>query len=512
MSEDKHPEYVDLAHYRINTDVAKQLPEQYARAYSALALSEDEDGILVGMVDPNDIDAVDAIGQELGSPVITTRIDEDALDTILDTVYRRSEQISMHAEALEEELHATSQQTRGSGGSEQEQVTDAPVINLLQSLFEDAVQVGASDIHIEPDESFLRLRMRVDGLLQEQIMGEKKIAPAIALRLKLIAGLNIAEKRIPQDGRFNMRVKDKPIDVRLSTLPTEYGETAVMRLLDQSEDNVGLEKTGMDDDLLARFRKLLHRRDGVILVTGPTGSGKSTTLTSALKELNQPETKIISIEDPVEYHIPRVTQAQVSEKLGMTFAAILRSALRQDPDVVMVGEMRDVETSNIAMRAALTGHLVLSTLHTNDSASTAFRLIDMGIKGFLVGTTLRGVLAQGLARRSCSECQQQHTLADHERNWLQAVESPVIDENTVFYEGKGCAYCNHTGYRGRVGVFELLELDKEMIDALREDEPSRFHKQASKVLYGERMVDNALKLAVKGKTSVAEVMRVIGEV
>lgn len=507
----KHPEYVDLAHYRINTDIAKRLPEKYARAYSALALNEDEDGILVGMTDPDDIDAVDAIGQALGEPVITTQIDEDALDTILDTVYRRSEEISVHAEALQEELHKSSSQP-GSGSSEEDEITDAPVINLLQSLFEDAVQIGASDIHIEPDESFLRLRMRVDGLLQEQIIGEKKIAPAIALRLKLIAGLNIAEKRLPQDGRFNMRVKDKPVDVRLSTLPTEYGEAAVMRLLDQSQDEVGLEQIGMGDEYLKRFRKLLARRDGVILVTGPTGSGKSTTLTSALQELNKPEVKIMSIEDPVEYRIPRVTQAQVNEKLGMTFATVLRTALRQDPDIIMVGEMRDVETANIAMRAALTGHLVLSTLHTNDSASTAFRLIDMGIKGFLVGTTLRGVLAQSLARKACTECLVEHELEDHERAWLKAANSPVISDDTVFYQGEGCAYCNHTGYSGRIGVFELLELDSEMIEALRNNEPSRFYDHAAKVLHGQRMVDNALQIAVDAKTSVAEVIRVIGEV
>ena len=510
MSSD-YPEYVDLAHYRINTDVAKKLPENYARAYSALALAEDSEGILVGMVDPNDIDAVDAIGQALGSPVITTRIDEDALDKVLDTVYRHSEEISVHAEALQEELHKSSKGASASA-EEDEQVMDAPVINLLQSLFEDAVQVGASDIHIEPDESFLRLRMRVDGMLQEQIIGEKRIMGAIALRLKLIAGLNIAEKRLPQDGRFNMKVKEKPVDVRLSTLPTEYGESVVMRLLDQSQDDVGLEQVGMSDDFLKRFRKLLGRRDGVILVTGPTGSGKSTTLTSALQELNKPEVKVISIEDPVEYRIPRITQAQVNEKLGMTFAAVLRTALRQDPDVIMVGEMRDVETANIAMRAALTGHLVLSTLHTNDSASTAFRLIDMGIKGFLVGTTLRGVLAQSLARRSCTECTKEHTLEGHELSWLKSANSPVVDDDTVFYQGEGCSYCGQTGYKGRVGVFELLELDNEMIEALRNNEPSRFYDRAGKVLHGERMVDNALQLAVEGKTSVAEVIRVIGEV
>lgn len=509
MSDNKHPSYVDLAHYRVNTDVAQMLPEKYARAYSALALSEDQDGILVGMVDPNDIDAVDAIGQVLQAPVITTQIDEAALDKILDSIYRRSDEISVHAEALQEELHKSSGQTKEQG--EDEDVTDAPVINLLQSLFEDAVRVGASDIHIEPDETFIRLRMRVDGMLQEQIIGEKKIAPAIALRLKLIAGLNIAEKRLPQDGRFNMRVNDKPVDVRLSTLPTEYGESAVMRLLDQSEDDVGLEQIGMGENYLKRFRKLLHRRDGVILVTGPTGSGKSTTLTSSLQELNKPETKVISIEDPVEYRIPRVVQAQVNEKLGLSFATVLRTCLRQDPDVIMVGEMRDAETANIAMRAALTGHLVLSTLHTNDSASTAFRLIDMGIKGFLVGTTLRGVLAQGLARRLCQDCKEEHTLQTHEKNWLQSVESPSVDDNTVFYEGKGCSYCSETGYRGRVGVFELLELDEEMVDALRENEPSRFYNQAAKILHGERMVDNALHLAAQGTTSVTEAMRVIGE-
>ncbi len=307
--------------------------------------------------------------------------------------------------------------------SAESESAEAPVVKLLQTLFEDAVQARSSDIHIEPDETVVRIRQRVDGVLQEQVMKEKRVNSALVLRLKLMAGLNISEKRIPQDGRFNIRVKGRSIDVRVSTMPVQYGESVVMRLLDQSQGMLNLDVTGMPETLLENFRRMIKKPHGMILVTGPTGSGKTTTLYGALTELNRPEVKIITAEDPVEYRLPRITQVQVNPKIGLEFANVLRAALRQDPDVILVGEMRDHETAEIGLRAAMTGHLVLSTLHTNDSISSAMRLIDMGAEPFLVASSLLGVVAQRLVRKVCENCREAYEPTSQEQVWLNAVRS-----------------------------------------------------------------------------------------
>ena len=278
--------------------------------------------------------------------------------------------------------------------------SDAPVVRLIETVFEDALAAHASDIHIEPDETVLRIRRRIDGVLQEQVMDEKAIVPALVSRLKLMAGLDIAERRLPQDGRFNIKLKNKAGDVRFSTMPTQYGEAVVMRLLDHSDGVQGLDKIGLADDIKTRLEKAINRPHGLLLVTGPTGSGKTTTLYAALNELNKPEKKIITVEDPVEYRLPRINQVQVNQKVGLDFARVLRTTLRQDPDIILVGEIRDQETAEIALRASITGHLVMSTLHTNDAISTALRLIDMGVEGFLVASAVHAIVAQRLVRRS----------------------------------------------------------------------------------------------------------------
>jgi MSHA biogenesis protein MshE len=321
-----------------------------------------------------------------------------------------------------------------------------------------------------------------------------------------MSGLDIAEKRLPQDGRFHLRVADRPIDVRISTMPTAWGESVVMRLLDQSGDQLSLDQIGMPPEMLVRFRRLAQRPHGLLLVTGPTGSGKTTTLYAALRELNVAERKIVTVEDPVEYRLPRVQQVQVNPKIQLTFAGVLRSVLRHDPDVVMIGEMRDNETAQIGLRAALTGHLVLSTLHTNDAISSSIRLADMGVDGYLVASALRGIVAQRLVRRLCSNCREPASLSPGEHAWL-ASHSPE-DLGSQFQRGAGCSDCNRIGHRGRVGVYELLELDTDAADALRRGDHGEYERVARASRGFRSLTEAALDLARKGVTSLPEVLRV----
>ncbi len=372
------------------------------------------------------------------------------------------------------------------------------------------MQVGASDIHIEPDKEVIRIRQRVDGVLHEQEMKEIQIAPAVVVRLKLMAGLNISEKRLPQDGRFNMTVNGREIDVRISTMPVQYGESVVMRLLDQTRGALDIEQLGMRDELLHRFRKQIHQPHGMVLVTGPTGSGKTTTLYAALKLLNQPQSKIITVEDPVEYRMQRINQVQVQPKIGLNFAAVLRSALRQDPDIIMVGEMRDRETVEIGVSAAMTGHLVLSTLHTNDTVSTATRLLDMGVEGYLLATTLRAVLAQRLVRRVCESCAEDYQPDIYEATWLR--DRLYLDASQYHYKkGKGCLHCGFTGYRGRIGVYELLEMNSELAEALRREDTQEFVEAAGRAPGYRPLINEAHQYAIEGLTTLDEVLRLAGQ-
>ena len=498
---------VDLRHYEFKPDLVRRLPETSARRFRAMVLSETPRGYLVGMADPTDIFAFDEIARLLGRDIEQAVVSETELLRTFDQVYRRTEQISSLAEELGQELSESdfdvAQLMVG------DEVVDAPVVKLLQSLFEDAVGVGASDIHIEPDEDVLRIRQRVDSVLHEQVMNEKRIAPAVVLRLKLMAGLNISEKRLPQDGRFNIRVKGRNIDVRLSTMPIQWGESVVMRLLDQSGAMLRLEHLGMPGDMVKRFRKVLHHPSGMVLVTGPTGSGKSTTLYAALRELNVPGKKIITVEDPVEYRLPRINQVQVNARIGLEFSTVLRTALRQDPDIILVGEMRDRETAEIGLRAAMTGHLVLSTLHTNDAISTADRLLDMGAKGYLLAASLRAIIAQRLVRRICENCAEPYEPDEQERAWLQSTFGNGTGH--ALQHGRGCARCNNTGYRGRVGVYEYIEPDRDMLTALRKDDPEAFVVAARRSRHYRPLVRSALDYMRSGTTTLEEVLRIAGE-
>ncbi len=498
--------FVELSSYPLDTQTVRKLSEIQARRYRALVLAEEDGGYLIGLTDPTDIYAVDELQNILQKPVKVAVIRESDWLNAIDTLYRKTDEIGSIAEELDDALAATDIDLADleSGGD----LESAPVVRLLKTLFEDAVQAEASDIHIEPEERKLRIRQRVDGVLQEQVLDEPRIAPALVLRLKIMSGLDISEKRLPQDGRFNIRVNEHNVDVRISTMPVENGEAVVMRLLDQSRGIYNMKELGMPSDIQKRFERLVQVPHGLVLVTGPTGSGKSTTLYSALKQLNSPGKKIITAEDPVEYRLSRVNQVQVRAKFGLTFAKILRSALRQDPDIILIGEMRDQETAEIGLRAAMTGHLVLSTLHTNDAVTTALRLMDMGAEPYLVASSLKGVLAQRLVRRICEHCKEVRPLDENDKAWLNS-QVLEIEADHTFYQGKGCHHCNQTGYKGRVGIYELLEIDAATADALRRNDLAGFASAARRSKGFKPLLDSAMECATEGTTTLDEVFRVV---
>ena len=502
--------FIDLGQYNFRAELVGRLPETYARRYRAVVLEERDGELLVGMADPMDMFGYDEVSRYLGQTIGLAVVRESELVATLDLVYRRTSEIASFAVQLEGELAGDQFDiTRLTGGEED---TSTPVARLLHSIMEDAVQIRASDVHIEPDEEVLRIRQRVDGVLQEQVIKESRIAAALVSRLKLMAGLDISEKRLPQDGRFQLTIKNRDIDVRMSTLPVRHGESVVMRLLDQSGGATNLDQIGMAAETLRRFRRLIHYPHGLVLVTGPTGSGKTTTLYGALHELNSAQRKIVTVEDPVEYQLPRISQVQINTKIGLTFATVLRATLRQDPDVLLVGEIRDQETAEIALRAAMTGHVVLSTLHTNDALSTAMRLLDIGIEGYLAAASLRGIVAQRLVRRVCDACRGPAPPASHERLFLQAWLDEPATARAQFFRGAGCSRCNQTGYRGRVGVFELLEFDEGLANALRRGDFEGFAAEARNHPEYQPLVRSAMGYALSGVTSLAEVMHLAGAV
>lgn len=495
--------FVDLAHMSLDPRVVHLLPETHARRYRALVLKEDGQGLLVGMADPTDLFAFDELQRMLGKPLRLALAKEAALLRTIDVIYRRTDEIMSLAEELDEELSQSGVDVDALAAEEGS--PDAPVIKLIQSMFHDAVQVNASDIHIEPEEARLRVRLRVDGVLQEQIIDGHRVGQALITRLKLMCGLDIAEKRKPQDGRFTIKVSDKNLDVRASTMPIYSGEAMVLRLLDQSAALMRFDALGMPEDIVDRFKGMIERTAGMVLVTGPTGSGKTTTLYAALNHVNSPANKIITAEDPVEYRLERVNQVQVNAKIGLDFAAVLRTALRQDPDIVLVGEMRDTETMEMGLRAAMTGHLVFSTLHTTNAITTLTRLLDMGAEGFLIASSLHGVLAQRLMRRLCDSCAEPMALTPQQQTFVARYFGPGAPE---FQHGMGCTYCNMTGYRGRVGIYELLEIDAALADAIRRGDIAKFGQIAKKQPGFVSLARRALGYAAAGKTSIEEVMRV----
>ncbi len=493
---------IDLGRAPVDADAVQILPEVHARRLRAMVVARNGDTLRVAMSDPADLFTQESLMNLLGEYNLEFIIaSERQLISSFDRYYRRTKEIASFAEQLQAEHQDVQSFDYGIDEADSEEVT---VVKLVNSMFEDAVQVGASDIHIEPDDKVLRLRQRVDGVLHETILNEVNIASALVLRLKLMAHLDISEKRLPQDGRFNIKVRGQSIDIRMSTLPTQYGESVVMRLLNQSSGLRPLEESGLPPELLSRLRRQLSRPHGMILVTGPTGSGKTTTLYGALSELNEPGKKIITAEDPVEYRLPRITQVQINSKIDLTFSRVLRTFLRQDPDIILIGEMRDQETVEIGLRAALTGHLVLSTLHTNDAVDSALRMIDMGAPGYLVAGAVRAVVAQRLVRRVCPDCKTQDHLDESRQQWLAGRFPNQV--GVTFYKGAGCQNCNLTGYRGRIGVFEMLELEHEMMDKLRANDAVGFAQAARRSENYKPLLASAMELALQGAVSLDEVM------
>ncbi|MEM6250049.1 GspE/PulE family protein [Shewanella vaxholmensis] len=511
LSQQLNVPLLDISKMPIPAEVVHLIPEVQARRFRALAVEDRGDSVLVAMSDPADLQALDHLEMLIAPKRLKLAVTpEQQLLQAFDNLYRRTDQIAQIAGKLEEEYAADEMfdlASLTSGDSDNE----TTVVKLLQSIFEDAVQMRASDIHIEPGDKVLRIRQRIDGQLHETILNEVNIAAALVLRLKLMAGLDISEKRLPQDGRFHMEIKGHHIDVRMSTMPIYHGESVVMRLLDQSAGLLTLNETGMPPAILARIRKQIKRPHGMLLVTGPTGSGKTTTLYGILSELNTADRKIITVEDPVEYQLPRINQVQVNHKIGLDFSNVLRTTLRQDPDIIMVGEMRDQETVEIGLRGALTGHFVLSTLHTNDAVTSALRLLDMGAASYLVASALRVIIAQRLVRRVCHNCGVEYQPTPQEKAWLSSVSCKDFS-HANFRIGTGCQSCNGSGYRGRIGIFEILELDEKMIDAMRTGNPQDFARAALQSPNFTPLAESALQYLSEGMTTIEEVAKLVEDV
>ena len=500
--------FVELSHYQFEPAVIALLPEIYARRFRAIALKDKGDSLLLGMSDPTNLFAYDELARIIGRPIDIAVVREQELLDIIERVYKQTDRISGIAEQLSDELREGDFDVAQLAADAD--LSEAPVVKLLHTLFQAAVQARASDIHIEPDESVLRIRQRIDGVLLEQVLNERRIAPALVQRLKLMSQLDIAEKRLPQDGRFSIKVGDRLIDVRVSTMPLQHGESVVMRLLDHREGVKDLDALGMPANILRRFMTSIRRPHGMVVVTGPTGSGKTSTLYSALKLLNEARSKIVTVEDPVEYRLPRVNQIQVNPQIGLTFARVLRTTLRQDPDIILVGEMRDQETVEIGLRAAITGHLVLTTLHTNDAISTISRLLDMGAPNYLLASALHAVIAQRLVRKVCGNCAQPEQPTGAALGWLR-LKTGQQEPTGLWRRGTGCHQCSNTGYRGRIGIYEMLVVSPAMSTALAAGDFVGF-AELGRSSPGYRSLElAALDRAAEGVTSIEEAIRVAAE-
>jgi MSHA biogenesis protein MshE len=504
--------YVDMGKRSVRPEVARLLPEVQARRLRALPIEETPTGVRVGMADPTDLAAYDEVARLIRREIELVVVAESQLLAAIDRSYQHREDIAGLAKELQTELTSVEGELGDLLGLTSASAEDAPVVRLLYSVFEEALRVRASDIHIEPQERSLRIRYRIDGALHVQTEADSKISGAVALRLKLMSGLDISEKRLPQDGRFAAKLRNGAVDVRISTMPTQHGESVVMRLLTQNNGLLSLDGMNMPPRVAQAIKRAISRPSGMVLVTGPTGSGKTTSLYAALNHLNSTDRKIITVEDPVEYRLPGLNQVQVMEKIDLSFARVLRAALRQDPDVILVGEMRDQNTAEIGMRAALTGHLVLSTLHTNDAMSTPIRLLDMGVPKYMVALSLQLVLAQRLVRVVCPHCADPHEPEAHERAWLSNMLEEDLLAVAQFRRGRGCGECNQTGYTGRTGIYEFIEMTQELIDALNHGEPAAFVQAARRQMGGHTLARDALRLVLEGRTTIEDAMRVSNQV
>lgn len=504
-------EYVEIEGLDISNSVIETVPAQMARTYRIIPIQHDKsrNRLTVVMESPDNFRAIDDLNTLMGFAVDAKVADEDAITAALDKYYKEEES-SFNELIGEIESDASLTQFQGRDQSIdlddlKEMADSGGVKKLLNLVLLQAIRDKASDIHFEPFEDEYKMRYRIDGVLYEMVPPPKHIAMALSSRIKVMANLDIAERRLPQDGRIPLVVGGNPVDLRVSILPTMFGESVVLRVLDRSQVDLQLDMIGLREHELDMVRQLIHKPNGIVVVTGPTGSGKTTTLYSCLKELNNAETKIITTENPVEYDIDGMVQVQIRPEIGLTFAKCLRSILRQDPDICMVGEIRDLETAEISIQASLTGHLVFTTLHTNDAPSSIARLLDLGVEPFLATATLEGILAQRLVRRICVNCKTEFRPTEEQLMELNLMPEDVGDKS--FYYGKGCDQCNNTGYRGRQGLFEIMALNDEIRDLVMNHASTSVLREAAKRNGMHTLRENGLAAIYDGVTTIEEVVR-----
>jgi type IV pilus assembly protein PilB len=494
-------EYYDLSAFEPTQDVLKLVPAGMARLCGALPIQDAPDGLHVALTDPLNPQLVDDLRFGLGKNVVPVVARREQVQKLIDKHYGSG------TESIQEIFSqlGVSGAKPGDRASLEAEANSAPIVRFVDLVLEQAIKEKASDIHFEPFEHEFKIRYRVDGALYEMAPPPVHLANSVLSRVKVMASLNIAERRLPQDGRIMTVVDGRQVDMRVSTLPTQYGESVVLRVLDRSSVNLTLSNLGMTPFLYDYIQSTIHKPNGIFIVTGPTGAGKTTTLYAALKEINTIDAKLLTAEDPVEYPIDGIMQCPINEAVGMTFAKVLRSFLRQDPDRIMVGEMRDVETAQIAIQASLTGHLVLSTLHTNDSAGAVTRLIDMGVEPFLVAATLEGILAQRLVRTICKDCRVPYVPNPIVLNQLGLTQGDIGNKN--FFTGGGCATCGGSGYKGRKGLYELLDINDPLRELITQKAPTLVIRQKAIELGMVTLRDDGLRNIYDGVTTIEEVLK-----
>ncbi|MFB3894842.1 MAG: type IV-A pilus assembly ATPase PilB [bacterium] len=501
--------YITLSHYEIDPQIIKTIPEDIVRKYKIIPVDKTGNQLTVALSDPANIYILDELKVLTGNEIIPLISYESEINRAIEQYYRKQDVLQETLKDIEEiktDVELVSDEKELDLAQIKDMAEDAPVVKLVNVLVQEAIKERASDIHIEPYEDSLRVRYRIDGVLHEVAPPPKRLHPAITSRIKILSDLDIAERRLPQDGRFKVRVSDRVVDMRVSSLPTIFGEKIVMRILDRGGLVLDLSKLGFEADSLQTFQEVIRKPYGMILVTGPTGSGKTTTLYSALSTINSPTRNIMTAEDPVEYQLKGVNQIQVKEDIGLNFAAALRSFLRQDPDIILVGEIRDLETAEIAIKAAMTGHLVLSTLHTNDAPSSITRLSDMGVEPFLVAASVLMVVAQRLVRQICPRCKEVYKPTPE---IIHALGIGDRDPETLrFYRGVGCDYCHKSGYRGRLALYEILVVSEKIREAIVEKASVSLIKRIAKEKGIRTLRDSGILKVLDGTTTVEEVLSV----
>ncbi|MCM8800539.1 MAG: GspE/PulE family protein [Candidatus Omnitrophica bacterium] len=494
---------IDLSNYIIDPEALKSIPEELAREYKVIPLFRVRDTLTVAIADPSDVIAIDKVRAVTGCDIQTLMASEDEIKMAIDHNYNVGaslEQIIKNLKGMDFNIEKISDANRV-----QKIVEEPPIIKLVNLIIYQALKDRASDIHIEPTQKKVNVRLRIDGVLHDVFSLPLEIHMPMVCRIKVISRLDIVESRRPQDGHFYMRVGQRDVDFRVSTLPLAFGEKVVIRILDRSTAFLTLDKLGFSEEALKKFESMIKKPYGIILVTGPTGSGKTSTLYAALSRLNSRDKNIVTLEDPREYILEGINQAEINTAIDFTFANGLRSILRQDPDIIMIGEIRDTETAQIAIRSALTGHLVLSSLHTNDAAGAITRLIDMGVEPFLIASSLIGVLAQRLVRVICSNCKQQYQPEEEVYNKLSLDK----DNRISLYRGKGCIQCRHTGYKGRVGIFEVLVMNEHLRELTTKNRPTIEIQQAAEQAGMITLKQDGYDKVMKGITTLEEVLRVV---